>query len=212
MEKKFAASMLMASALVLSLHAEANLLVNGGFELGSHSTVVTPTGWTNIGHSDGVLAYSNFSLPAYEGLYFYDLGGFGNPFGPVGDGIMQTVATVAGTPYTLNFGLSSEDNQGPTTLRVMIGSAFSDFTLTPTGTFLGKGMTTQTINYLATGASTTIQFIEFANAGGGNNDPLIDGVIFAAAGPTTVPEPMSVSLLGVGLAGLAFARRRKKIT
>jgi hypothetical protein len=196
-----------AVALASPLAAQANLLVNGDFEASS-SLTSTPSGWTNIGHIEGVFPYALFTTPAYNGLYFYDLGGNGDPSGPIGDGILQTVATTPGATYTLTFGLSSEDFAGTSTLRVLIDGTFVDYNLTSTGTIVGKGFTTQSIEYLATAASTTIKFIETANSSGGSNDPMIDGVIFDAK--TSVPEPTTMLLLGLGLVGMAGVRRFKK--
>src|SRR5439155_24808568 len=83
-----------AGGSLVGLTSPTNLLVNGGFEQ-STSNLTTPPGWTNIGHTDGVIAYSQFiNQPVFEGAEFYDLGGFGGAGGPLGDGIEQAVATV----------------------------------------------------------------------------------------------------------------------
>jgi hypothetical protein len=191
----------------------ANLLVNGDFEA-STSETVTPPGWTNIGHSDGVIPYTLFLTPAYDGNYFYDVGGFGDPAGPVGDGIEQTVTTTPGTSYRLTFGLTSESGPGagPSQLEVLIGSVSTFYDLVSGDIPLGVAFTTHTIDYIAAGASTTIQFIETANASGGNNDPMIDGVIFevpGSGGGGGVPEPGAWTLMiaGFGLAGAALRGR-----
>lgn len=191
-------------ALVAAPLAAANLIVNGGFEA-STGTTTTPTGWTNVGHSDGVINYSIGPVPAYEGSYFYDLGGYGNASGPVGDGIMQTVSTVAGQKYKLVFGLSSEDVAGITRLDVSVGSLLTSFTQGSGGTYFRKGFTTQTIDYTATGASTTVKFIEGLNTSGGNNDPLLDGVMFLGA--AGVPEPATWGMMLVGFGALGGVMR-----
>ena len=185
----------------------ANLLVNGYFEASS-DPVTTPPGWTNIGHSDGVIPYTIGPLPAYDGNYFYDLGGYGDPSGPVDDGIMQSVATVIGKTYKLTFGLSSEDVAGDSTLEVIIGGQSTFYSQSSTGTYFLKGFTTQSISYVATAAMTDIKFIEVKNSSGGNNDPLIDGVSFASS---SAPEPASWAMMlgGFGLLGASLRSQRR---
>jgi hypothetical protein len=206
----------LAVALLISLSGvgapamAANLLVNGDFEASSDPTT-TPPGWTNIGHSDGVIPYTIGPLPAFDGKYFYDLGGYGDPSGPVGDGIMQSVATVIGKSYKLSFGLSSEDVAGDSALQVLIGGQSTLYPLTSTGTWFLKGFTVQTIDYVATSAMTDIKFIEVKNSSAGFNDPLIDGVSFASS---SAPEPASWAMMlgGFGLLGSSLrAQRRARI-
>ena len=186
--------------------ANANLLVNGGFE-DSTSPTSTPPGWFNIGHSDGVITYASFGTPVYEGLNYYDLGGYGDPLGPIGDGIAQSFATVTGATYNVVFGLSSENLSGDETLTVAAGSASIDYLLSPTGagTFQ-RPFTTEGFSFVATSSLTTLSFIHTFGPGG-SNDPLIDGVSV-----TAVPEPETYAMLLAGLGLLGFMARRRKVS
>lgn len=183
----------------------ADLLTNGNFEASTDPTT-TPPGWTNIGHSDGVIPYSIGPVPAYDGNYFYDLGGYGDASGPVGDGISQTVATIVGQTYTLQFGLSSEDVTGMSELQVLIGGQSTLFSLGSTGTYFLKGFATQSISYVATSGLTTISFIETLNTSGGNNDPLIDGVSFSGS----VPEAATWAMMVCGFAAIGGSLRSRR--
>jgi hypothetical protein len=206
----------MLSGAVLSLlfagtAGAANLIVNGGFELSDNgfSETLTPEGWTNIGHIDGVIAYSVFNTPAYQGNYFYDEGGYGDAANAPGDGIEQTVSTVAGQHYTLTFGLTGENVSGIEIADVTIGSQLTQYTLTVNPSYgeLTEPFTTYSISYIATGSSTTIAFTtDAASPSFGSNDPMIDGISFV--GTSGVPEPSTWAMMLVGFAGLAFAGYR----
>jgi hypothetical protein len=198
------------SLLFAGTAGAADLIANGGFELSNNgfSETLTPVGWTNIGHIDGVIAYSLFNTPAYQGNYFYDEGGFGDPGNNPGDGIEQTVSTVAGQHYTLTFGLVGENNGGTEIADVMIGSMLTQYTLTTNSSFgeLAAPFTTYSISYVATGSSTTIAFTtDAASPSFGNNDPMIDGISFVGS---SIPEPSTWAMMLVGFAGLAFAGYR----
>ena len=208
--KKIPKTVLAAAALLAasSFAQAANLLTNGGFEA-STSPTATPPGWFNIGHSDGVITYAAFGTPPYEGVNYYDLGGFGDANGPIGDGIAQSFATTAGQAYLVTFGLSGENLSGNETLTASAAGVSVDYLLIPdgSGTFQ-RPFATKTFGFVATSALTTLSFVHTLGQGG-NNDPLIDGVI-VDANVAAVPEPetYALMLLGLGAVGLSIKRRR----
>lgn len=211
------AGMLVAGIGMTTQAQAANLLVNGGFELTNNgfSQTVTPEGWTSIGPSNGVIAYSDFNTPPYQGSHYYDEGGFGNSADGPGDGIGQTVNTVAGQKYTLTFGLSMENVSGTETADVMIGNQLNQYTLVPNGLHnafeeLDAPFLTKTISYFATGSTTTIAFTTDANSlSFGNDDPMIDGVTFSSASAVPEPATWTMLLIGFGAVGRMLRSRRR---
>lgn len=201
--------------LVFPFASWANLITNGSFEASS-STTTTPTGWTQIGLTQGVFPYSLApDMPVYDGLNFYDLGGWANPLPNSGDGIQQTVSTTAGTTYTLSFGLSSEDGSDPAEiLNVLInGVGVQSYTLISTFVPFTGPWVTETLSFTAASSSTTIAFTVTSSVAGsgnadlGNNDPLLDGITLNPPSGG-VPEPATWSIVAAGIAVLAARRVR----
>ncbi len=212
--KKLIFAAAICAALPASANA-ANLIVNGDFEASTDPTA-TPPGWTNIGHSDGVISYAAFGTPDYDGLYYYDIGGFGGSTPALGDGIMQNVATTAGSLYTLTFGYSGENTAGVvTTLDVLIDSLLTQFTITAdnSGVFQSP-FQTASITFTATSALTNVRFIQSASTQNGFNDVLLDGITLGLAQGGAVPEPAAWAMMlsGFGLVGGAMRSRRNKTT
>jgi PEP-CTERM motif len=203
--------------LVLSGTARANLLVNGGFQISTngYSEYLTPFGWSNIGPEDGIIADSVFGTPSYNGFTYYnDLGGYGDALPPSGAGIEQTVATTAGQGYSLTFGLSNENalGSGPEAMTLLLnGGTASVYPVAYNGSYAEFQLpwVTETFDFTATGASTTIAFT-VTGTSLGDQDPLIAGAdLETSSSVSTTPEPGTFITLGTGLVALAGRRFRR---
>jgi hypothetical protein len=198
------ASFVAATALLIALVAApqaavANIVVNGGFETGDF------TGWT-----EHACSFIGCGLQPYFVAGNSHAGSFAADTGCVdqdlcfdqttGSYIKQTLATSAGSSYTLSFWL--DPNGTPAGEEVFWNGAV-------VGTFLNEPAhvyTQFTINdLLATSDSTVLQFDGF-------DDPEVIFIDDIAVNLATgaVPEPMPLALLSLGLVGMAIARRKKR--
>lgn len=199
---------------------------NGSFELGGSAPCYTfnvpagstlITGWTvSVGNIDWYGAAPSCGWLASNGAASLDL--VGSSAGGIG-GISQTFDTVPGTTYVVNFDLAGNYAAAPVVkpLAVTINGITTNFTFDTTGRgFLTMGWTTKTLSFVATGTSSTINFVSDVSASGGtlNAGAALDNVRIA---PVVVVSNVSVPLdwahvaaaLLIAASALGFVRRRQ---
>ncbi len=207
--------LLLSSSVFVSARVSAQQpFQNGSFELGSpgpgpcFATVPAGdtriSGWTVIDGDIDWYGPSCSILPS-NGLNSLDL---------VGDqtigGIQQTFDTNPGQTYTISFDLNGNYGALPVIkpLTVTIGADVHTYTFDTTGesaaNFLSRYQT-QTIEYVATGPSTTISFVSDTTGQGFNAGAVIDNVRFGGAAPASAVPALSPALLAALAAALALA-------
>ncbi|HLI86949.1 MAG TPA: PEP-CTERM sorting domain-containing protein [Bryobacteraceae bacterium] len=188
--------------------AQANIVLNGGFDLDTPSTGVAPLDWTLtpaavrsefiVGNDMvwGVLSPPNSANFAASG-----------PPGPGNDDVLsQVLATIPGQTYTLDYFLANDDG--------MTMTEDNDFSVSWGGvTIPGSVLTNATaFNYreftfteVATSTTTTLAFA-------GREVPGFYNLDNVSVNPSTlpVPEPGYLAVLPAALGVLLFARRRRQ--
>ncbi len=192
---------------------------NCGFSFLANSNFAT-NGWYDA--QDGHISTAGGSVGAIPGggNAFLSDANYGTQV------IYQAVSGLkVGDSYTVAFYQASFEQSGYTggfTSNWTVGLGNGTFTAANYGTQSSgtmtvpsggaTGWTQQTLTFVANATTETLGF--FASASSGANPPflLLDGVSLTdnAVSPTSVPEPASFVLAGVGLLGTLAVRRRRR--
>ena len=181
----FAVATGFAVAAAVPALAGPNLVTNGGFETGDFS------GWTGTGNT----TFNGVQCPGPGPTVFEgNCSAFFGPIGSVG-GISQLVAgLVVGQPVLISFAFLP-DGGNPSSFSASFGGVSLLSLLNPPA----SPYQLRSFSTLATTTSATLAF-SF------RDDP---GFMFLDAVSVRVPEPGTMALLGIGMAGLWAGRRRK---
>lgn len=177
----------------------ASIVVNGGFETHDFSGWTTTTSDIFICGTGGLLGCGD--LDGFSGFGTPHSGGNAAAMGTVlPEGIFQSLATSAGTLYTLDFWFSACPiwGGGPDAA----GCASNSLSVVWSGTTVYEQFNVDPApwthvvipNLLALGSLTDLRFLA-------SNDAsyfLLDDISVEALDATTVPEPTTMALLGTG--------------
>lgn len=193
---------------IVSSAAHANLVSNGSFESGDFSS------WSaNANNTIDV----NVFYGATNGIYSAQLD-YNRNSGPGFDYLQQSISTVAGTTYKLDFDFEAAPRLGVVqTLVVSVTNGANTLASLgvsdiATGIVIPAHFSHFSTTFVADGSSATLKFLD-TSLDTFQTNALIDNVVVDAIDSVTaVPEPGSFALFTFALAGLGCFARRRTVT
>lgn len=187
------------AGLLLAFGAQANLIVNGGFEdnnVAAGNWAYFPASSVNGWEGDNIEIWDSFGgVVAPEGTQHAELNA--HPFDGTVFSIYQSFATVIGQTYDVSFFYSarSSNSEQFSFSAGTLAAILNDHVVGSWKQYSGS--------FVATGTTSTITFTSYDNSTVGN---FLDDVVVTAR--ANVVESNPVLMLVIGLAGLFFSRRR----
>ena len=187
--------------------SQANLLVNGDFELptgfvpdGNNTHSLAPgsnvlTGWTISTQEIAIIRDPNpFGITASSGIFSLDLMGY-HDFQPTGT-ISQSFGTVIGETYTISFDIGRNT-------QLVASAGGVEVTRTNTNSTSQPFWNTESFSFVATSNLATLSI-----RGGAGTAPQYAGVDNIIVDGQPVPEPATIAI--AGLVALAAARKKRR--
>lgn len=209
---------LMAATLAIAIPAVAQadpIILNSGFELGNTGFTSNYTYQTNL-FPDGTYFVDSGStvhnpnwtqnVTAHSGSQYMLVNGDQTAGVTVYD--QKNIAVLANTQYYFSAWVTALSTPSPAVLQFSInGTAInSPLTISP-----AVGVWQELfVPWFSGGATTAEIMLLNANTAFAGNDFGLDDLALSTIRPTTAPEPLTLSIFGVGVAGIAALRRRKK--